>query len=327
VKKGDKVALLYVITLENGQEVANSFNTKVPLHLVAGQEQSIPGVDLALLTMKLGDKIRLVVNYENGFGKYDNPHGFHGSNILIPGRSTLYFTEVHLLNPELAIPKSSNEWLEIAESQKNEGNTAFQKKEWNNALKHYEKSLNTLESVEKNLNVPIPADLPKEKIEKRQTEDDEARSKLKTQKVTCYSNIAACHLSKKEYQKTKEFCKMALDIDPNHVKSLYRMSKVHSALIDYDAALKVLLEAQKITDTKEIQKEIILVKKSISEKAASDKKAFGGFFNKLEGEGLYEGVEPKAARWTCHECGEEMDEIQKARHFIKKHGEPKKDKI
>lgn len=50
------------------------------------------------------------------------------------------------------------------------------------------------------------------------------------------------------------------------------MSKVHSGLIEYDSALKVLVEAQKISDTKEIQKEILLVKKSIAEKAASDKK-------------------------------------------------------
>lgn len=61
-------------------------------------------------------------------------------------------------------------------------------------------------------------------------------------------------------------------MDPKHVKSLFRMSKVYCALIDYDAALKVLLEAQSISDTKEIQKEILIVKKSIAEKNASDKK-------------------------------------------------------
>jgi len=33
---------------------------------------------------------------------------------------------------------------------------------------------------------------------------------------------------------------------------------------------------------------------------------------------------PGPKKWKCEFCGEEMDEVQKARHIIKKHGEPKK---
>lgn len=321
VKKGDKLALHYVVTLENGEEVANSFATKLPLHLVAGQEQSIPGVDMALLTMKFGDKIRLVVTYEHAFGKFDNPHGFHGSNQLIPARSTLYFTELHLINPEMAKPKSSMEWLEAAEKQKNEANELFQKKDWDNSIKEYSKILDTLQSVKSKLDIPLPSDLPAEKFESRQKEDDAARAKLKDLKTTLYSNLSACYLMKKDYQKTKEYCTLALQLDPHHVKSMWRMSKVHFALVEYDSSLSSLLEAQKLTNTAEIQKEILVVKKAIAEKKEQDKKAFGGFFNKLGAESLYEGVEAKPARWTCHVCGEEMDDIQKARHYIKKHGE------
>lgn len=131
MKKGDKLALHYVVTLENGSsallsldwlfrrrgsqffrhEVATPsrcrprcvFDCEFPLPGSHSTEQSIPGVDMALLTMKFGDKIRLVVTYEHAFGKFDNPHGFHGSNQLIPARSTLYFTELHLINPEMAV--------------------------------------------------------------------------------------------------------------------------------------------------------------------------------------------------------------------------------
>jgi len=295
--------------------------------LVAGQEQSIPGVDLTLVTMRFGDKIRLIIPYEYGFGKYDNPHGFHGSNILIPGRSTLYFGEIHLINPDLAKPKSSSEWLAIAETQKNEGNTFFQEKKWNLALKRYNKALKTLSDIATNMDIPykFPPDMKEEDIQKKKEEDKSNREKLNTQRVTCYSNVAACHLMKQEYQKTKEYCNLALEIDTNHVKSLWRLSKVHYALIDYDLCLKTLLAAQQITDTKEIQKEIFMVRKAIVQKKESDTKTYGGFFNKFGAEGLYEGVEAKPARWTCHVCHEEMDDIQKARHYIKRHGEPKKD--
>jgi hypothetical protein len=50
------------------------------------------------------------------------------------------------------------------------------------------------------------------------------------------------------------------------------MSKVHFALGDYDASLSCLIDAQKLTNTAEIQKEIVSVKKAIADKNAQDKK-------------------------------------------------------
>ncbi len=70
--------------------------------LLIRTEQSIEGVEIALTTMAYGEKCRLIVDYEYAFGKYDNPHGFHGSNKLIPARSRLFF-ELHLLNPNMAV--------------------------------------------------------------------------------------------------------------------------------------------------------------------------------------------------------------------------------
>jgi hypothetical protein len=67
-----------------------------------------------------------------------------------------------------------------------------------------------LQSVKKNLAVPYSSNLTGEKLEARQKEDNEAREKLKSQKVILYSNIAACHLMKKDYPKTKEYCEKVI---------------------------------------------------------------------------------------------------------------------
>jgi hypothetical protein len=47
---------------------------------------------------------------------------------------------------------------------------------------------------------------------------------------------------------------------------------VYTAQIDYDQSLKTLLKAQSINDTKEIQNEIVLIRKYIAQKRESDKK-------------------------------------------------------
>lgn len=126
--------------------------------------------------MKYGEKCRLFVDYEYAFGKYDNPHGFHGSNIMIPARSKIMF-ELHLINPKLAVrwsltfltpqqAKSSREWLEFADKQKAEGNAEFGKKNFDEALKLYNKTLEILTGIKKNLERAPPADLKEEHVQK-----------------------------------------------------------------------------------------------------------------------------------------------------------------
>jgi len=320
---------MYAINIENGDEVANNFITKQPLHLTAGAEQSIEGVDACLLTMKYGEKCRLNVSYEYGFGKYDNPHGFHASGILIPARSTLYF-ELHLLDPNMAKAKNSKQWLETADQKKNEGNTAFSKKDWDSAITHYNKALDITVAVKKNIEQPLAPDAKDTEKEKIQKEREECFPLISTINTACLSNIAACYLSKREFTTTKEWCRKALEEDPRHVKSLWRLAKAHREQDEFDLALQHLQQAQGLSDTKEIRNEIATVQKLRAEKNKAEQKAFGGFFNRLGSEGLYEEgknfTAPGPKMWKCNFCGEEMDAVQQARHIIKKHGDPKEKK-
>lgn len=103
--------------------------------------------------------------------------------------------------------------------------------------------------------------------------------------MACESNIAACYLNKKEYSNTKDWCKKvtssfiyfsnlikALQTDPKHTKSLWRLAKAHRALDEYDQAIDRLTEALKISDSKEFRNELIAVKKLRAEKNQADQK-------------------------------------------------------
>jgi len=103
----------------------------------------------------------------------------------------------------------------------------------------------------------------------------------------------------------------------------------HKELQQYESAILQLSKAGEIQYSKEIQKELTECRKLFKEKLKREKEAYKGMFNKLgKEEGLYEDAEPgKPPKWKCHYCGEEMDEIQKARHIIKMHSGERKDKV
>jgi len=105
------------------------------------------------------------------------------------------------------------------------------------------------------------------------------------------------------------------------------MDQFETAIEYLDQALKINQKIQ--ADTKEIQVQIAKCNQLHKEKLARETPLYTGIFNKLnKEEGLYQGVEPgKPLRWKCHYCGEEMDQIQQARHIIKMHSGDKKDKV
>jgi len=153
-KEGQEVAVHYNVTLEDGTMVADSFEKKIPLKLSVGGEASIKGVELAVATMRFGEKIRLEVAPEYGFGAMDNHYGFHGFGVRIPPNSKLIF-ELHLMPIEIALPKTTTQWVEQAETNKNEGNKAFQEKDDEKAKTEYDTALKILDSVKKQLNTPL----------------------------------------------------------------------------------------------------------------------------------------------------------------------------
>jgi hypothetical protein len=64
-------------------------------------EQTIEGLDLALMQMKEGEVAKVIIGPKYGFGEHGNQHGFHGSGKPIPGNATLEF-QVELLDWKLS---------------------------------------------------------------------------------------------------------------------------------------------------------------------------------------------------------------------------------
>jgi hypothetical protein len=89
VKKGDTVSVHYVGTLEDGTKFDSSLDRGTPFSFTLGANRVIQGWEQGVLGMKVGEKRKLTVPSDLGYGEA----GYPG---VIPGNATLIF-EVELV--------------------------------------------------------------------------------------------------------------------------------------------------------------------------------------------------------------------------------------
>ncbi|VDN50045.1 unnamed protein product [Dracunculus medinensis] len=88
-KKGQKVICHYVLTLQNGKEIDSSRARGKPFEFNIGQGQVIKGWDEGVAKMSVGQRAKLTISPDMGYGS----RGVPGT---IPPNSTLIF-DVELL--------------------------------------------------------------------------------------------------------------------------------------------------------------------------------------------------------------------------------------
>ncbi|KAL6068026.1 Peptidyl-prolyl cis-trans isomerase D [Balamuthia mandrillaris] len=124
--------------------------------------------------------------------------------------------------------KTPGSMLEVANAVRSIGNNYFKEKDYQNAVKKYDKALRYL--TEGRTGVAT----------------EEERTGLNESTLSCYLNKAACNLQLKHYAAVVADCTNALAIDPQNVKGLYRRGQARCGLKEWTEAKKDLAEAAKL---------------------------------------------------------------------------------
>jgi len=88
-RKGQKVTCHYILTLENGKKIDSSRDRGKPFEFTLGRGEVIKGWEEGLSKMSIGQRAKLTISSDMGYG----PKGIPGT---IPGNATLLF-DVELL--------------------------------------------------------------------------------------------------------------------------------------------------------------------------------------------------------------------------------------
>lgn len=141
------------------------------------------------------------------------------------------------------------------------GNDLFKNNQFKKAIEQYDKAIRPLNMIRANA-----AD---------QVQVNQA-------KISCFLNIAACHMKLSEYRETIRFCSKALEIDANTVKALFRRSQAYCYVKEFKEANDDISLAAKIEpQNKEVQDQLLRVQQQWKAYKKKQQQKLGGAFGNL----------------------------------------------
>lgn len=173
--------------------------------------------------------------------------------------------------------------VDIASKIKTIGNDYFKKGGYSQALDKYEKAVRYLNELH-----PDPIDLEEMALDQRKL--------FYAIKISCMLNAAMCHLKSSAWAKADNECSKVLSISEtlaaskrsadisvlsvDRCKALFRRAQARSKMNNLDEALMDLAKATQLSpDDKLIQREHVIVQRTIKERKEKEKKAFSKMFS------------------------------------------------
>uniref|UniRef100_A0A8C4SNH2 peptidylprolyl isomerase n=1 Tax=Erpetoichthys calabaricus TaxID=27687 RepID=A0A8C4SNH2_ERPCA len=231
VPRNASVSVLFSGFLEySDQPFTTNVNMRKPRMMKLGEDITLLGLQIALLTMKQGEFSRFLFHPKYAYGELGCPP-------VIPPSATLLF-EVHLLEFldsaevdeffDLSQGEQQNvpfsKMLKVIDVQRLFGNKLFKNKNYEDAKYRYKQAVTVL------LDHKISCELEQHKVDRR--------------KLLLFLNLSVTYLRLICPTKALRYGKMALTIDARNAKALFRCGQASLDLGDIESAKNFLIMAQ-----------------------------------------------------------------------------------
>merc|ERR1712032_1634162 len=218
-------------------------------------------------TMKVGEKSKLTIRSDYGYGD-------SGSPPRIPAKADLNF-EVEIidfteddedkLNDEKKQKWDMSDEEKKAEAKKlkEEGTELFKKQDYVNAAEKYTEAAEYINDDEDGEKSSVPEN-------------------SKELYINCWNNAAMCLLKIKRYSATESACSSVIKVDEKNVKALYRRGVASMKAEDFSQAKKDLLLAHSLDkENKAVIKACSELKGAITAAKQKEKNMFANMFEKV----------------------------------------------
>lgn len=252
------VKVSYKLTIADAPEKV--LETKEDFSVTIGAEEVIPGLEIALESMKKGEHSLCRVSPQVAFDSTGN------SALGVPPNATLEY-DITMSEMEQAAKSwklKGGEKLEHATKRKDEGSELFRQGKLDRAIKKYKAALDYVSSDH---------DLT-----------DEQKAAIKPCKVAIELNLAACDIKKCNWNGVLEHANKALELSAGNTKALLRRGKAYNELDRWAEAKKDLqevIDSPGAAEAVDAKKELQRLQKKMKEKDAKDKKLFCNLFDKM----------------------------------------------
>ncbi len=257
----DKVKITFILKLENGVVIEESLNEEKPFEVKVGDMELMRGMNLALITMRVGEKAEFQIpkewTYESK--KAEDQSTRDGKAIWVAK-----LLEVHRGVKVTKWDLEDEEKLPFAIKCKDEGNALFKQEKWELAEEKYNQAIEVIEWDKQSDRIDL--------------------------KVQVLYNLALTYSNLKRFVSAMEKINWAINIKPRIAKGYFRKSNVYLAMTEYDRAIEELYKALDIEpENPEILAQIEKVKNASNKYEQDSSKMYGKMFSK----GVYEN------RSTC----------------------------
>ncbi|KAJ3222894.1 hypothetical protein HK099_001779 [Clydaea vesicula] len=214
IKSNSKVTIEYAaFTLPGLKKFDSSASRRSPFTVQLGKDSLIKGLEIAINTMKLGQKAQVFVRSDYGYGE-------KGLFQQVPPNTDLRFdVEVNLV--ELPVVPSLDDRLQLIKKEKKAGNINFKNSDFESAIKNY------LECFE-------VSSLSAWGATPDQLQD------LNSLRLSICSNLALTYFNLNKFEESLLYCEEVRKIDQWNLKTLFRISRNYSMLHKFDEALSIL---------------------------------------------------------------------------------------